>query len=174
MSRRRLLLLLLTIAVGAGCAGSDPLGLDGPDQAEPREGSTLTARVIRIVDGDTIKIRRDGSRDTVRLIGIDTPESVKPGTPVECFAKEASREATRLLDGERVNLVLDREPRDRYDRLLAYVYRDRDGLFVNERLVRRGFARTLRIAPNTRFAERFTRAQEEARDERLGLWGRCE
>ncbi len=174
MSRRRLILLLLTVAVGAGCAGgTDTLGLGGTTTTEPQAGRSFTARVVRIVDGDTIKIRRDGTRDTVRLIGIDTPESVKPGAPVECFAKEASRETTRLLDGERVKLVLDREPRDRYDRLLAYVYRERDGRAINEWLVRRGYAQTLRIAPNTRFAERFERAQERARAESRGLWARC-
>ncbi len=177
MSRRRLVLALAVVALLAAGAGDlDRLGLGGsravdPGGADP--GATVTARIVRIVDGDTVKIRRDGTRDTVRLIGVDTPESVKPGTPVECFAKEAARETRDLVDGERVRLVLDREPRDRYGRLLAYVYRVRDGRFVNARLVAGGYARTLRIAPNTRFAERLAALEDEAREAGLGLWGRC-
>lgn len=173
MSPLRLLVLLAVVAALAGGAGSGTLGGGGARTIDGEAGDRFEARVIRVVDGDTVKIRRDGSRDTVRLIGVDTPESVKPGSPVECFGKEASRETTRLLRGERVTLVLDREPRDRYDRLLAYVYRVRDGRFVNHHLVRRGFATTLSIRPNTRFARRFAAAQDAARREGRGLWSRC-
>lgn len=173
MSVRRTILLLLAVALVASGAGSGRLGSGGSTTREARPGDTITARVIRVVDGDTVKIRRDGARDTVRLIGIDTPESVKPGTPVECFAKEAGREARRLLDHERVRLVLDREARDRYGRLLAYAYRVRDNRFVNARLLQGGYARTLEIRPNTRFARRFRAIEEKARGAGRGLWGSC-
>ena len=86
--------------------------------------------------------------EPVRYIGIDTPESVKPGSPVECFAKRASAFNERLVAGERVRLVRDVEERDRYGRLLAYVYRVRDGLFVNAELVRRGYATVATFPPN--------------------------
>ena len=104
--------------------------------ARPRAGRSPAAKVVRVVDGDTIHVQVDGRRETVRYIGVDTPESVKPGTPVQCFAKRASAFNERLVAGERVRLVPDVEARDRYGRLLAYVYRDRDGLFVNAALVR--------------------------------------
>lgn len=136
-------------------------------------GSPRTARVVRVVDGDTIKVAVGGRTDTVRYIGIDTPESVKPGTPVQCFAKAASAANARLVSGRVVRLVPDAESRDRYGRLLAYVYRARDGVFVNARLVQAGYARTLTIRPNTHFASRFSVLQNVAKSERRGLWGRC-
>jgi micrococcal nuclease len=130
-------------------------------------------RVSRVVDGDTIDVEAGGRRDVVRYIGIDTPESVKPNTPVQCYAKAASHENQRLVEGQTVRLLLDAEPRDRYGRLLAYVYRAGDGLFVNEQLVNRGFARTLRIAPNDHFANRFALLQNHAQSAKRGLWGQC-
>ncbi len=136
-------------------------------------GFPRQARVVRIVDGDTVKVAVDGRRETVRYIGVDTPESVKPNTPLECFGKAAAAANARLVAGRAVRLVADREHRDRYGRLLAYVYRASDGVFVNERLVREGYARTLRIRPNTHFASRFSVLQNLARSGRRGLWGRC-
>jgi micrococcal nuclease len=107
----------------------------------------------------------------VRLIGIDTPESVKPGTPVECFAREAAAAMKRLVEGRRVRLERDVEERDRYGRLLAYVYRGR--LFVNAEMVRRGYAAVATFPPNVRHVETFVRLQREARAERRGLWSHC-
>jgi len=109
----------------------------------------------------------------VRYIGIDTPESVKPNTPVQCFAKAASAFNERLVAGRRVTLVSDVEKRDRYGRLLAYVYRRPDGLFVNEELVQRGYARPLTIPPDVRFSARFTRLAGDARRAARGLWAAC-
>ncbi len=140
-------------------------------------GGEASARVLRVVDGDTIRVRLDngGAVERVRYIGIDTPESVKPSTPVQCFAKRAGAENARLLasgDG-RVRLRFDAERRDRYGRLLAYVYRSADGVFVNAELVRGGYARTLEIAPNTGQAERLSSLQREARATGRGLWRAC-
>jgi micrococcal nuclease len=131
-------------------------------------------RVVRVVDGDTIKVQRpDGRTDRVRYIGVDTPETVKPGTPVQCFGHEASRENGSLVAGRTVRLVPGAETRDRYGRLLAYVYRTTDDAFVNERLVRDGYARTLTIAPNDRYADHFRALQDQARSAGRGLWGAC-
>jgi micrococcal nuclease len=130
--------------------------------------------VTRVVDGDTIHVRVEGRDETIRYIGVDTPESVQPGTPVECFAKRASAFNARLVDGERVRLVLDAEHRDRYGRLLAYVYRARDGLFVNAALVRRGYAQPLTIPPNVAHAGEFRRLAATARRAGRGLWSACE
>jgi micrococcal nuclease len=141
--------------------------------ADDEAGFPREARVVRVVDGDTIKVAAGGRRDVVRYIGIDTPESVKPNTPVQCFAKAASAANRRLVDGQAVRLVPGAEQRDRYGRLLAYVYRVHDGVFVNARLVRDGYARTLAISPNTRFATRFSVLQNLAKSEGRGLWARC-
>src|SRR5690348_2856653 len=94
------------------------------------------ATVVRVVDGDTIVVHINGSDETVRILGIDTPETHKPDTPVECFGPQASDRMTALLPkGTTVRLVRDVEARDRYGRLLAYVYRDSDGLFVDLTMV---------------------------------------
>jgi micrococcal nuclease len=129
------------------------------------------AYVVRAIDGDTIEVRLDGRREDVRYIGVDTPETVKPGTPVQCFGPRAHRFNARLVEGRRVRLEFGVERRDVYGRLLAYVHLGRR--FVNAELVRLGFARTLAIAPNTRFAERFARLQLAAARAGRGLWGAC-
>jgi micrococcal nuclease len=127
--------------------------------------------VLRAVDGDTIEVRLDGRREDVRYIGVDTPETVKPGTPVQCFGPRAHRFNARLVTHRRVRLVFGVERRDVYGRLLAYVYLDRR--FVNAELARRGLARTLTIPPNDRFANRFKRLQNAAARAGRGLWGGC-
>ena len=163
MSRLRLLAGLIVLAVAAYTATAG----DGSG------GQNSDASVVRIVDGDTIHVEVDGRRETVRYIGVDTPESVKPGTPVQCFAKRASALNERLVAGERVRLVLDAEARDRYGRLLAYVYRDRDDLFVNAALVRRGYAVALTIPPNVAHADELRRLAASAREQGRGLWSSC-
>jgi micrococcal nuclease len=133
----------------------------------------VAATVTRVVDGDTIHVDLGGTDETVRYIGIDTPESVKPDTPVQCFAKQAAAANARLVRGQDVRLRFDAERRDRFGRLLAYVFRSDDGTFVNEQLVRDGDARPLRIAPNTRYAARFRSLAAEARAADRGLWKAC-
>ena len=135
-----------------------------------REGGS-SARVERVVDGDTIVVALDGRHERVRYIGVDTPESVKPGVHVQCYAKSAAKANRRLVSGARVRLEYDREARDRYGRLLAYVYRG--DLFVNAELVRRGYAKPLEISPNVAHAAEFRRLAAAARHERRGLWSRC-
>jgi micrococcal nuclease len=139
-------------------------GQDGPASA--------TALVTRVVDGDTVEVRLDGDTEDVRYIGVDTPETVKPGSPVECFGPQASRFNHELVEGKRVRLVFGVERRDQYGRLLSYVYLG--PTFVNAELLRRGFGRTLTIAPNDRFAERFKRLEIAAGRAGRGLWSACE
>ena len=140
--------------------------------AEPaQEGDAV--RVVRVVDGDTIKVALRSGEERVRYIGVDAPESVKPGAPVECFAKRASAFNERLVAGERVRLVRDVEERDRYGRLLAYVYRERDGLFVNAELVRRGYATVATFPPNVAHERDFRRLADRARLSGRGLWSEC-
>ena len=169
MKLRTALALLSLAAVAAGFGDR----LDVLDRLTDARADPASARVVRVVDGDTIKVRLDGRTDTVRYIGVDTPETKKPGTAVQCFGKAAAAENRRLVAGERVRLTEGAEARDRYGRLLAYVRRERDGVFVNERLIRGGYARTLTIAPNDRYAPRFRVLEARARAAQSGLWGRC-
>jgi micrococcal nuclease len=141
------------------------------DGRQPR--GPLVGRVVRVVDGDTIKVKLGDLVERVRYIGMDTPESVKPGTPVQCFAKKASAENARLVAGREVRLVPDAEARDRYGRLLAYVYPASGGPMVNEVLVRRGYARPLTIPPNVSHAARFAALARGAREAGRGLWSAC-
>lgn len=136
---------------------------------EPPAGAT--ALVTRVVDGDTVEVRLGDGEEDVRYIGVDTPETVKPGEPVQCFGPRASAFNHRLVEGRRVRLVFGEERRDVYGRLLAYVYLD--GRFVNAELVRRGLARTLTIPPNDRFAGRLKRLEIAAARAGRGLWGSC-
>lgn len=137
----------------------------------PAAGATEQAEVLRVVDGDTIEVDLDGAVEDVRYIGIDTPESVKPGAPVECFGKEAAELNAELVDGRTVRLVFDAERRDRFGRLLAYVFVG--GELVNAELVERGYATTLTIPPNTARADEFADLEREASRDDRGLWGEC-
>jgi micrococcal nuclease len=133
---------------------------------------SLSGHVVRVVDGDTIVVSLPAGRtERVRYIGIDTPESVKPGTPVQCFAKRASHFNASLVDGRAVVLRTDAEARDRYGRLLAYVYAGTT--FVNRELVAKGYARTMTIPPNVAHAGEFARLAQHAREAGRGLWSAC-
>jgi micrococcal nuclease len=132
------------------------------------------ATVTKVVDGDTLHIRIGRSDDKVRLVGIDTPETHGPGGLRECFGQEATHRMEELLpDGTTVTVVRDVEARDRYGRLLAYVYRASDGLFVNLAMARDGFAVALSIAPNVAHAAEFAAAVSDARRANRGLWPAC-
>lgn len=148
---------------------------DGEPEDEPGAPAdnppSATAEVIRVVDGDTIKVSVEDRIEDVRYIGVDTPESVTPGEPVECFGREAGSFNERLVAGREVRLRFDRERRDVYGRLLAYVYVG--PRLVNAELVRRGYARTLTIAPNDSRAGLFARLEAEAGRAGRGLWGAC-
>ncbi len=152
------------VAAGAAC-GSGPDSSLASDQAE----------VVSVVDGDTVELDFGGRRERVRLLGVDAPESVHPSVPVQCFGPEASAELARLLPtGSRVRVERDLEARDRYDRLLLYLFRADDGLFVNRWLLDRGLADTSFYEPNTSRAPELRRARSGARAEAVGLWGHCD
>jgi micrococcal nuclease len=140
--------------------------------APPSSGGIAT--VDHVVDGDTAVVELNGREETIRFLGIDTPETVDPDQPPECFGHEASDHTKALLPpGTEVRLTRDVEARDRYDRLLVYVERAEDGLFVNLDLVQGGWADDLPFPPNTAHAREFALAVATARREGLGLWGAC-
>ena len=180
-----LLLVLLAACSGAGDAPGPagrptPTGatapsatVSSPETGLSPVGATETAHVVRIVDGDTIIIDRGRGSERLRYIGMDTPESVKPDTPVQFMAKEAAAANRALVEGREVVLERDVSDRDRYDRLLRYVWlRDGDAWrFVNLELVRQGFAQVATYPPDVRWTDAFLAAQREARDASRGLWG---
>lgn len=153
-----------------------------PVACEPEEstGSDTSqaerAEVVRIVDGDTIIVELGGQEERVRYIGIDAPESVQPEQPVECFGPEASDANAELVDGETVYLLQDVSDRDRFGRLLRYVYVDGDeddGTLVNLELVRNGYAEAISYEPDVSQQDDLQRAERDARDDGLGMWGGC-
>lgn len=141
------------------------------------QGTQGAATVVEVIDGDTLVIDLaggDGGDEHVRLIGIDTPETVAPDRPHECFGAEASRHLADLApSGTALRLERDVEARDQYDRLLAYVYRVRDDLFLNLAQVAGGFAEPLAYPPNVAHRADFERAAREARVAGAGLWRAC-
>lgn len=161
----------LTAACGGG-SDADPTATTGAVEAN--------AVVEHIVDGDTIDVVIDGDEERVRLTGVDTPEvehaasGDRPAQAAECFGDEASRFTEQLLPvGTAVRLERDVVPRDDYGRMLAYVYRASDGIFVNFELVRQGYAQPLTIPPNVTFSEQFVEAARLAEADGAGLWGAC-
>lgn len=129
----------------------------------------VVAQVIRVIDGDTIEVQLNGKTEKVRLIGVDTPETVHPVIGEEPYGKAASNFTKSQLEGKQVTLEFDVQERDQYGRLLAYVWLN-DQLF-NEVLVREGYAQVSTFPPNVKYVDRFTAAQREAREAGRGLWG---
>lgn len=157
MTRRRLVSAAITIVIAGAIAGTR-------DQAP-------TYDVVRVVDGDTIVINEAGSSITVRLIGVDTPETKHPKKPIEHYGPEATTFTRNLLRGEKVRLKgrSANDDTDRYDRRLAFVYREPDGLFINEELVRQGYARAYTRYP-FKHSDRFLDWQSKAQAAKRGLW----
>ena len=145
------------------------------DESPPAaSGLRANATVEYVVDGDTVDMIIDGVEERVRLIGIDTPETKKENTPVECFGPEATAFTQSLLpEGTQVYLERDVEARDVYGRLLGYAYLVETGVFVNLEIVRQGYAQPLTIPPNVAHSTEFVGAARDAERTNAGLWGIC-
>jgi len=171
---KRLMPCLLLLAFLASCAIAPSRS---PTVTPSAQKTTLPptsmpsgeiAKVVEVIDGDTIKVEIDGRIYTVRYIGIDTPELHHPQKPVEYFAREAYEKNKELVEGKTVILEKDVSETDRYGRLLRYVYVD--GLFVNAYLVEQGYARAVTFPPDVKYADLFRRLEKEAREAGRGLW----
>jgi micrococcal nuclease len=165
MARSRAAIVAIVAAVLAGSsAGGWWLGRHGR--------GTTTVTVTRVLDGDTIRVRAAaGGTDTVRILGVDTPETHHPTRPVECYGPEAAAHTRARLLGRRVQLEADTEPRDVYGRRLAYVLVD--GERFGDELLRLGYARFLVIPPNEAHARELLEAELDARRAGRGLWSAC-
>ena len=167
--RRHLIALTAAVTLAVAAVSS---ACTGDEAAVSRDGANAT--VVRVVDGDTVQVDIDGQREKLRLIGIDTPETVKPDTPVQCYGPEASAFTKQLLpEGTAVRIERDVEARDDYGRLLGYVYRADDGLFVNLEIVAQGYASLLTFPPNVAHVDEFVAAARAAERANLGLWSAC-
>lgn len=136
----------------------------------PRPSETV--RVQYVIDGDTFVAKVDGERQKIRVVGIDTPESVKKGVPVECYAKKASHYSKDHLTGKQVKLIFDVDRKDKYERTLAYV--ELAGKDYGKTLLKKGLARSLTIPPNIARSVSYESAAGKARKADRGLWGACE
>jgi micrococcal nuclease len=168
---------LIALVLLAACGSETPLSAPTPAlTAEPPAAPSPTAgrtpaQVVRVIDGDTIAVLIDGVEYRVRYIGMDTPETVDPRLPVECFGREASQRNRELLEGKTVELEKDVSETDQYDRLLRYVWVD--GEMVNATLVREGYAVAVTYAPDVKYQELLLELQRQARAEGQGLWSAC-
>jgi micrococcal nuclease len=167
----------LAVALLAGLAAcGEPTSAD-PRPAVANTGAVEANAVVEhVVDGDTIDVLIDGTEERIRFTGIDTPEKARldTGTPAECFGDEATAFTESLLPvGTAVRLERDVVGRDDYGRILAYVYRAGDGIFVNYEIVRQGYARPLTIPPNETHADLMVMAARDAERDDVGLWSAC-
>lgn len=166
LHRRRGLAVLVAVLAAASLGGwrlgtaRSAGGTGGP-----------VARVTSVIDGDTLEVTVAGRSERVRLLGVDTPETVDPHRPVGCYGPEASAFTARRLAGRTVRLRFDRQRRDRYGRLLAYV--EVDGRRFNDELLTGGYARLLVIPPNGRHGRAMLDQELAARSAGRGLWGAC-
>jgi micrococcal nuclease len=139
------------------------------DSVENSQVNRLNGKVTNVVDGDTMDIQfENGKEERVRLVLVDTPETKHPTKPVQPFGPEASAFTKEMLTGKNVQLELDVQERDKYGRILAYVYID--GKMFNELLLEKGLARVAVFPPNTRYVDEFYAIQKKAQEAKLGIW----
>lgn len=146
-----------------------PASSSSIDNDKEKENDSPLFLVKRVIDGDTIEL---DNGEKVRYIGIDTPETVHPNQTVECFGQEASDKNRELVEGKKVKLEKDITAKDKYGRLLRYVYLE-DDTFLNLYLIQEGYATSYTYPPDVKYQEQFRQAEIEARNAKRGLWGKC-
>ncbi|HVO42348.1 MAG TPA: thermonuclease family protein [Aggregatilineales bacterium] len=176
--RRNICILTLLCALVSACSGVS-ITINEPTQPIPTSGVQSPAmpadlpsvRIVNVVDGDTVDVSLNGKSVPVRLIGINTPETVDPRKPVECFGKEASDRAKAILSNQTVYLESDssQQDRDKYDRLLRYIWFS-DGRFFNLDMVAQGYAYEYTYDVPYKYQALFKQAQQQAQSRQLGLW----
>ncbi|WP_078434557.1 thermonuclease family protein [Metabacillus halosaccharovorans] len=150
-------LLVLTFTLIIGCG------------SEQTNSTLLDAEVTKVVDGDTLHVMISGKKETIRLLLVDTPETVHPTKQVQPFGPEASNYMKEKLNGEEIQVELGIGERDKYGRLLAYVYHDNQ--MLNKLLLEKGLARVAYVfEPNTKYIDEFNEIQKQAQNEQVGIW----
>ncbi|MBI4319966.1 MAG: thermonuclease family protein [Chloroflexi bacterium] len=163
----RVAYLLALVVLLTSCSGSVP-GAAPNASPSAAKSAFAEARVVRVIDGDTIEVSIDGKNYTVRYIGIDTPETVDPRRAAEYYGKEASAKNKELVEGRTVRLEKDVSETDRYGRLLRYVYVGE--AMINAELLRLGYAQASAYPPDVKYQDRFRELEREARAAGRGLW----
>jgi micrococcal nuclease len=150
---------------------NDAKASEVPVSKQQKSDQSPLYSVVSVVDGDTVKLSIDGTTKTIRLIGLDTPETVDPRKPVQCFGKEASNKAKELLTGRSVRIEVDASQGtlDKYGRMLGYIFRD-DGLFYNKYMIEQGFAHEYTYNLPYKYQSEFKAAEKSARENQKGLW----
>jgi endonuclease YncB( thermonuclease family) len=179
MPKRRLRRILISLVIATASALTYYLQTHPAAQQATSGARVLGVQqpgyyhVVHVTDGDTIAVDMNGKRENIRMIGVDTPESVKPNSPMQCYGKEASDFSKRTLSDQTVRLEADPagDNRDRYDRLLRYVYLQ-DGTLWNQKLITDGYGFAYLSFPFSKQAD-FAAAQARAQDAKLGLWATC-
>jgi len=172
VGKKKLVGIVVACTIAVVVAIAIAISLPNNDASQILTPTEDLARVTRVIDGDTIEVSLEGIICKVRYIGIDTPETVHPSQPVECFGKEASDKNSALVAGKIVKLEKDVSETDKYGRLLRYVWVG--DIFVNDYLVRQGYAYASTYPPDVKYADQFAQAQEEAIENNRGLWAICE
>ncbi|MGE6625409.1 thermonuclease family protein [Bacillus pumilus] len=165
--------LVLLLGVLVSCNKTDdtpPADETTAAAATDQQQNLISGVVVNVVDGDTIDVRmKSGKQERVRFILVDTPETVHPKKGEEPFGREASDFTKKTLSGQKVDLKLGVQERDKYGRLLAYVYL-KDGAMINELLLQKGLARVAVFPPNTEFVDQFRKIEAQAQEEYKGIW----
>lgn len=166
-----IILFVLLTPFLSGCVFRDNVKKLVLAAKETAAGPTDYFKVVHVVDGDTIDVDYYGKKERIRMIGINTPESVDPRKPVECFGREAADEAKKLLSGKSVSLENDKtqSDRDKYGRLLRYVMIEHD-VFFNLEMIKRGLAYEYTYNAPYKYQKEFKSAQQDARNNKRGLW----
>jgi micrococcal nuclease len=171
LSKKNISLIVGVIALGVTYAQSQGWLQSAAQTASQQQPGLYS--VTRFVDGDTITVDMNGTKETIRMLGVDTPETHKPNTPVQCYGPAAAAYTKNLIGGNKVRLEADPENqnRDRYDRLLRYVYLP-DGRLVSRELIANGYGFAYTLFPFTKTSE-FVAAEDSAKQANAGLWGNC-
>lgn len=150
----------------------EALGIETKTSVQTSQAIDGQYEVVSVTDGDTFEINYNGTKTKVRLIGVDTPESVHPNSKKNNeYGEEASKYTKSLLEGKTVKLEFDVSPKDKYGRLLAYVYLE-NGEMLNEELLKEGYAQVATYPPNVKYVENFKAIQKEARENKVGFWSK--
>ncbi|MEC0285543.1 thermonuclease family protein [Bacillus subtilis] len=169
LTRKLLQALAVLVILLSGCQGVSSSSHSDTTENTVDLSDKIEVTVSRVIDGDTFIADVNGTEERIRLILVDTPETVHPTKTVQPYGKEASAFSKKTLENQSVYLEYDKEKRDKYDRLLAYVFL-KDGTSFNKILLEKGYARLAVFPPNIKYKDEYKQAEEAAKNEKIGIW----